>query len=149
MGFSAHNPSYMILHFIVFSTRYFLRFISLCSSVVAIDSIPSCKGPAFDRWELKSMHSIVFYADRHIPMSWMQVMQKVYALLLAELRKLGATIVFSDFSRIIIATGKHHVTAAQGYCEYLLKTLKSRYFFCPIYPTWTSPASELLTQSNR
>lgn len=57
-------------------------------------------------------------------------MQKVYALLLAELRKLGATIVFADFSRIIIATGKFQVPAAQGYCEYLLKTIKTRYVTC-------------------
>lgn len=56
-------------------------------------------------------------------------MQKVFALLLAELRKLRATIVFADFSRIIIATGKYNMAAAQGYCEYLLKTLKSRYIF--------------------
>jgi DNA polymerase epsilon subunit 1 len=54
-------------------------------------------------------------------------MQKVFALLLAELRKLGATIVFADFSRIIIATGKTNVQAAEGYCEYLVKTLQTRY----------------------
>ena len=55
-----------------------------------------------------------------------QIMQKVFALLLLELRKLRASIVFADFSRIIIATGKYNMAAAQGYCEYLLKTLKSR-----------------------
>lgn len=58
-----------------------------------------------------------------------KIMQKVFALLLAELRKLRATIVFADFSRIIIATGKYNMAAAQGYCEYLLKTLKSRELF--------------------
>eukprot|EP00250_Pteridium_aquilinum_P003833 c14110_g1_i1 orf=789-5363(-) len=58
-----------------------------------------------------------------------KVMQKVFALLLAELRKLGATIVFADFSRIIIATGKTNVQAAQGYCEYLVKTLQTRDLF--------------------
>ncbi|KAH7426493.1 hypothetical protein KP509_10G003400 [Ceratopteris richardii] len=58
-----------------------------------------------------------------------KVMQKVFALLLAELRKLGATIVFADFSRIIIATGKINVQGAQGYCEYLVKTLQTRDLF--------------------
>lgn len=63
-------------------------------------------------------------------------MQKVFALLLLELRKLRASIVFADFSRIIIATGKYDMAAAQGYCEYLLKTLKSRYIFYPsIHPS--------------
>ncbi|KAJ7294671.1 hypothetical protein O6H91_Y241800 [Diphasiastrum complanatum] len=58
-----------------------------------------------------------------------KVMQKAFALLLAELRKLGATIVFANFSRIIIATGKHNKIAAQGYCAYLLKTLQTRELF--------------------
>lgn len=60
-----------------------------------------------------------------------QIMQKVFALLLSELQKLRASIVFADFSRIIIATGKYNMAAAQGYCEYLLKTLKSRYISYP------------------
>jgi DNA polymerase epsilon subunit 1 len=63
-----------------------------------------------------------------------QIMQKVFALLLLELRKLRASIVFADFSRIIIATGKYNMAAAQGYCEYLLKTLKSRYYLLFITP---------------
>lgn len=53
-------------------------------------------------------------------------MQKVFALLLAELRKLGATIVFADFSKIIIDTGKYDLVSAQAYCDCLLKTLQTR-----------------------
>ncbi|GLJ44675.1 hypothetical protein SUGI_0939260 [Cryptomeria japonica] len=58
-----------------------------------------------------------------------KVMQKVFALLLAEFRKLGATIIYADFSRIIVDTGKGDLVGAQGYCEYLLKTLQSRELF--------------------
>lgn len=54
-------------------------------------------------------------------------MQKVHVLLLMELRKLGATVVFSDFSRVVVNTGKHDLLSAQGYCKYLVKTLRSRY----------------------
>lgn len=64
--------------------------------------------------------------DRHFGA---QVMQKVFALLLSELRKLGAVIVFADFSCVIIATGKTDISTAQGYCDYLIKTLKTRYGF--------------------
>lgn len=53
-------------------------------------------------------------------------MQKVFALLLAELRKLGAIIVFADFSKIIIDTGKSNISTAKAYCECLLKTLQTR-----------------------
>ncbi|CAL5422183.1 unnamed protein product [Camellia sinensis] len=35
-----------------------------------------------------------------------KVMQKVFALLLAEFRKLGATIIFANFSKVIIDIGK-------------------------------------------
>ncbi|KAL0390635.1 UNVERIFIED_CONTAM: DNA polymerase epsilon catalytic subunit A [Sesamum calycinum] len=58
-----------------------------------------------------------------------KVMQKVFALLMAELRKLGATIVFSSFRRVIIDTGKSDLPAAKAYCESVLKTLQTRDLF--------------------
>ncbi|XP_071730284.1 DNA polymerase epsilon catalytic subunit A-like [Rutidosis leptorrhynchoides] len=58
-----------------------------------------------------------------------KVMQKVFALLLAEFRKLGATIIFANFSRIILDTGKSDLFAAQAYCDSLLKTIQSRDLF--------------------
>ena len=56
-------------------------------------------------------------------------MQKVFALLLAELRKLGATIIFANFSKIIIDTGRFDLQAAKAYCDSLLKTVQTRLFF--------------------
>ncbi|XP_042499556.1 DNA polymerase epsilon catalytic subunit A-like isoform X2 [Macadamia integrifolia] len=58
-----------------------------------------------------------------------KVMQKVFALSLAEFRKLGATIIFADFSKVIIDTGKTDLSAAQAYCDSLLKTLQTRDLF--------------------
>ncbi|XP_074301915.1 DNA polymerase epsilon catalytic subunit A-like [Silene latifolia] len=58
-----------------------------------------------------------------------KVMQKVFALLLAEFRKLGATIVFANFSKIILDTGKADLSAARAYCERLLKALQTRDMF--------------------
>ncbi|KAF7120543.1 hypothetical protein RHSIM_Rhsim13G0107600 [Rhododendron simsii] len=58
-----------------------------------------------------------------------KVMQKVFALLLAEFRKLGATIVFANFSKVIIDTGKSDLYAAKAYCDNLLKTLQTRDLF--------------------
>lgn len=58
-----------------------------------------------------------------------KVMEKMFALLLAEFRKLGATIIFADFSKIIIDTGKFDISAAKAYCESLLKALQSRELF--------------------
>ncbi|XP_058215283.1 DNA polymerase epsilon catalytic subunit A-like isoform X2 [Rhododendron vialii] len=58
-----------------------------------------------------------------------KVMQKVFALLLAEFRKLGAAIVFANFSKVIIDTGKSDLYAAKAYCDNLLKTLQTRDLF--------------------
>ncbi|CAI0398250.1 unnamed protein product [Linum tenue] len=58
-----------------------------------------------------------------------RVMQKVFALLLAEFRKLGATIIFANFSKIIIDTGKLSISTAKAYCDSLLKTLQTRELF--------------------
>ncbi|EXB53718.1 DNA polymerase epsilon catalytic subunit A [Morus notabilis] len=58
-----------------------------------------------------------------------KVMKKVFALLLAELRKLGATIVFANFSKVIIDTGKFDLSAAKAYCDCLLKALQTRDLF--------------------
>ncbi|KAG0453679.1 hypothetical protein HPP92_024983 [Vanilla planifolia] len=58
-----------------------------------------------------------------------KVMKKVFALLLAELRKLGATIIFADFSKIIIDTGKIDLLAGFAYCDCLIKTLQTRDLF--------------------
>ncbi|KAJ3675811.1 hypothetical protein LUZ60_004853 [Juncus effusus] len=57
------------------------------------------------------------------------VMKKVFALLLAELKKLGANIVFANFSKIIIDTGKIDLPSAHAYIECMLKTLQTRDLF--------------------
>jgi hypothetical protein len=54
-------------------------------------------------------------------------MKKVFALLLAEFRKLGANVIFANFSKIIIDTGKVDLPSAHAYCDSLLKTLQTRY----------------------
>ncbi|OWM73679.1 hypothetical protein CDL15_Pgr026779 [Punica granatum] len=58
-----------------------------------------------------------------------KVMQKVFALLLAELRKLGASIIFANFSKVIIDTGKYDISAARAYSDSLVKTLQNRDLF--------------------
>ncbi|XP_060169809.1 DNA polymerase epsilon catalytic subunit A-like isoform X1 [Lycium barbarum] len=58
-----------------------------------------------------------------------KVMQKMFALLVAELRKLGAAIVFASFSKIIIDTGKSDVSAAKAYCDSVIKNVQTRELF--------------------
>ncbi|VFQ71576.1 unnamed protein product [Cuscuta campestris] len=58
-----------------------------------------------------------------------KVMQKVFAMLVAEIRKLGATIIFASFSKIIVNTGKSDLSAAKAYCDSVIKTLQTRDLF--------------------
>lgn len=60
-------------------------------------------------------------------------MQKVFALLVAELRKLGAKIVFASFSKIIVDTGKSDLSAAKAYCDNVIKTLQTRLVLARIF----------------
>ncbi|CAI9105576.1 OLC1v1004524C1 [Oldenlandia corymbosa var. corymbosa] len=69
------------------------------------------------------LHDPALYSMLH------KVMQKVFALLMAEFRKLGATIIFASFSKVIIDTGKADMIAAQAYCDSLVKTLQTRDLF--------------------
>lgn len=75
---------------------------------------------------LHFIKSLISFYSLDIYLYW-QVMQKVFALLMAELRKLGAAIVFASFSRVIIDTGKSDLAAAKTYCESVLKTLQTRF----------------------
>lgn len=53
-------------------------------------------------------------------------MQKVFALLLTDLRRLGAIIIYADFSKVVVDTGKFDLSAAKAYCESLLKAVGNR-----------------------
>ncbi|GAX75625.1 hypothetical protein CEUSTIGMA_g3069.t1 [Chlamydomonas eustigma] len=57
------------------------------------------------------------------------LMAKLFAQLVAELRRLGATIVSANFNCIRLCTGKREVKDAVGYTKYLLEALKRRELF--------------------
>jgi DNA polymerase epsilon subunit 1 len=57
------------------------------------------------------------------------LMRKLLLQLVAELRRLGATVVAADTSSIILATGKHGLASALGYVDYVLDTLRRRELF--------------------
>ncbi|KAM5584440.1 DNA polymerase epsilon catalytic subunit A-like [Rosa sericea] len=58
-----------------------------------------------------------------------KVMKKVLLILLDEFRKLGANIIFANFYKVIIDTGKFDISAAKAYCDSVLKTLQKRELF--------------------
>ena len=56
-------------------------------------------------------------------------MKKVFTLLLAEVKKLGATVVHADMQTITIATGKHRLASAAAFVDGLRASLRRRELF--------------------
>lgn len=52
-----------------------------------------------------------------------------YGRLIAELRRLGAFVVFASFQKVIIATNKSDVKAARDYAKFVVSTVTSRDLF--------------------
>ncbi|KAI7734906.1 hypothetical protein M8C21_021709 [Ambrosia artemisiifolia] len=53
-----------------------------------------------------------------------KVMKKTLTLLLHKFRNSGATIIFANYSKVILDTGKPDLYAARTYCDFLLETLQ-------------------------
>jgi DNA polymerase epsilon subunit 1 len=58
-----------------------------------------------------------------------RLMKKVFVQLLAELKRLGARVVYASFSKLIIVTGKHSVSHALTYVQYARNTIMTRDLF--------------------
>jgi DNA polymerase epsilon subunit 1 len=57
------------------------------------------------------------------------LMSKVFMRLVAELRRLGARVIFANFHRVIIATNKADVASAREYADFVVNTVVSREIF--------------------
>jgi len=57
------------------------------------------------------------------------LMRKVWLQLLAELRGLGAKVVFASFGKVIIATPKESLRDAQDYCRFIIGSLQQKQLF--------------------
>ena len=57
------------------------------------------------------------------------LMRKLLLQLVAELKRLGTTVVYADTSTLLLATGRHSLSAALGYADYVLETVRKRELF--------------------
>ena len=80
----------------------------------------------FHRW-LRSPSSLLYDASLHRMVH--KMMKKVWMQLLQRFRKLGSTIVYASFTKLIIYTGKPTVARAMPYCKYVVDTIRQRPLF--------------------
>ncbi|KAI5707044.1 hypothetical protein M8J75_013861 [Diaphorina citri] len=71
----------------------------------------------FYRW-LRSPHALLY--DPALRRTLHNLMKKLFMQLIAELKRLGSTIVYANFHKIIICTRKRTIADAIGYVEYMV-----------------------------
>ena len=60
------------------------------------------------------------------------MMEKMFGMLISEFRRLGANVVYADFTKVIISTTKNDLKAAVEYGSFVLKTIKMREEFAKL-----------------
>ena len=83
----------------------------------------------FYRW-MRSPASLLYDPALHRMIH--KMMKKVWMQLLQRFRKLGSTIVYASFTKLIVATNKPTVARAIAYTKYVLDTIKMRPLFVDI-----------------
>ncbi|XP_004343753.2 DNA polymerase epsilon catalytic subunit [Capsaspora owczarzaki ATCC 30864] len=89
----------------------------------------------FYRW-LKSPESSLY--DPGLCKMISNMMRKLFLQLLAEFRRLGATIVYASFNRIVLSTKKHTLPDAVAYVDYVVKNVRNKTLFGGIEITATN-----------
>jgi DNA polymerase epsilon subunit 1 len=58
-----------------------------------------------------------------------KLMKKMFLQLIGEFRRLGSTIIYADFSKIVVCTKKKSMSDASAYIKFILSSIKSRELF--------------------
>ncbi|XP_031567678.1 DNA polymerase epsilon catalytic subunit A-like [Actinia tenebrosa] len=80
----------------------------------------------FYRW-LSSPSSLLY--DPALCRMVQRMMKKMFLQLVGEFKRLGSTMVYASFSKIIICTKKRSVSDALAYVEFILKSIQSKDLF--------------------
>ncbi|KAG9339579.1 hypothetical protein JZ751_023470 [Albula glossodonta] len=80
----------------------------------------------FYRW-LRSPSSLLY--DPALHRTLLNMMKKVFLQLVAEFKRLGSSVVYGNFNRIILCTKKRRIDDAIAYVEYITNSIHSREIF--------------------
>uniref|UniRef100_A0A3P8WLR8 DNA polymerase epsilon catalytic subunit n=1 Tax=Cynoglossus semilaevis TaxID=244447 RepID=A0A3P8WLR8_CYNSE len=101
----------------------------------------------FYRW-LRSPSSLLY--DPALHRTLLNMMKKVFLQLVAEFKRLGSTVVYGNFNRIILCTKKRRTDDGIGYVEYITNSIQSKEIFhslslsfsqCWEFLLWMDPAN--------
>lgn len=80
----------------------------------------------FYRW-VRSSNALLY--DPALRRTLNNLMRKMFLRIVAEFKRLGATIIYADFNRIILNSSKKSVADALGYVEYVVQSLRNKELF--------------------
>ncbi|XP_040208047.1 DNA polymerase epsilon catalytic subunit A [Rana temporaria] len=101
----------------------------------------------FYRW-LRTPSSLLYDPALHRTLH--NMMKKLFLQLVAEFKRLGSSVVYANFNRIILSTKKRRVEDAVAYVEYITQSIHSREIFhsltisfsrCWEFLLWMDPAN--------
>ncbi|XP_062890220.1 DNA polymerase epsilon catalytic subunit A isoform X2 [Mobula hypostoma] len=101
----------------------------------------------FYRW-LRSPSSLLY--DPALHRTLQNMMKKLFLQLVAEFKRLGSSVIYANFNRIILCTKKRRIEDSIGYVEYITKSIHSREIFhslsisfsrCWEFMLWMDPAN--------
>ena len=101
----------------------------------------------FYRW-LRTSHAYLY--DPALRKTLLNLMKKLFVQLISEFKRLGATVVFADFNRVIINTKKRTLEDAKAYVDYITETVRSKELYHSIdmrfsqaweYLLWCDPSN--------
>lgn len=109
----------------------------------------------FSRW-LRSPNALLY--DPALPRTLHNLMKKLFIQLIAEFRRLGSTVVFADFSKVLLCSRKLSVRDALDYVEYILASVRNKELFhsihiettqCWEYLLWLDPVSQFYNEISK
>ncbi|KYO36959.1 DNA polymerase epsilon catalytic subunit A [Alligator mississippiensis] len=101
----------------------------------------------FYRW-LRSPSSLLYDPVLHRTLH--NMMKKLFLQLVTEFKRLGSSVVYANFNRIILCTKKRRIEDAIGYMEYIINSIHSKEIFhsltisfsrCWEFLLWMDPAN--------
>lgn len=87
----------------------------------------------FYRW-IRSSTSFLY--DPALRRNLNNLMQKIFLQIIAEFQRLNAKIIYADFNRIILNSGKKSIVDAISYVEYIVQSIRNKELFHSINLTY-------------
>ncbi|XP_039283003.1 DNA polymerase epsilon catalytic subunit 1 [Nilaparvata lugens] len=87
----------------------------------------------FYRW-IRSPQAFLYDPALHRTLH--NLMKKLFLQLVAEFKRLGSTIIYASFNKIILCTKKNTTTDALGYMEYVVASIRNKEIFHGVQMTY-------------